>query len=98
MVCPLTSLSLSVCLPVLGMSGTFDEQLWLDMAILASTEARALNNGPASDTFLFPGGGLTYFSPDINIFRSDPPARPPAPARPLSLTRPSMRARGCLSM
>ena len=58
-------------MPVLGLSGTFDEQLWLDQAILVSTEGRALHN-KAERTFIFAAGGLTYFSPDINIFRCGP--------------------------
>ena len=70
------------------MSGTFDEQLWLDMAIAVSTEARALNNKEQGrDVFIYPGGGLTYFSPDINIFRYA--FRPRAPTRTCVTTVPA---------
>ena len=60
---------------VLGLSGTYDEQLWLDQAILVSTEGRALHN-KVERTLIFAAGGLTFFSPDINIFRCAFPPRP----------------------
>lgn len=46
---------------IIGMGATFDMDLVAEMASVISTEARAMNNQQQS--------GLTYFTPNINIFR-----------------------------
>eukprot|EP01102_Stenamoeba_stenopodia_P022491 TRINITY_DN9396_c0_g1_i1.p1 TRINITY_DN9396_c0_g1~~TRINITY_DN9396_c0_g1_i1.p1 ORF type:complete len:810 (+),score=200.12 TRINITY_DN9396_c0_g1_i1:156-2585(+) len=52
----------------IGISASFNRSLFFDIASVISTEARALYNSHAYKWPL-PVGGLTYFTPNVNIFR-----------------------------
>lgn len=53
----------------IGMAATFDDQLIFKVADVVSTEARAMNNVALAKGYHMKYGGLTFWTPNINIFR-----------------------------
>lgn len=53
----------------IGMAATFDDQLIFKVADVVSTEARAMNNVASAKGYHMKYGGLTFWTPNINIFR-----------------------------
>ena len=53
----------------IGMAATWDEELMLDVATIISDEGRAKHHFYASEDVYAMYGGLTFWSPNINIFR-----------------------------
>lgn len=53
----------------IGMAATWDEDLMLDVATTISDEGRAKHHFYASEDVYAMYGGLTFWSPNINIFR-----------------------------
>ncbi len=53
----------------IGMAATWDEDLMLDVATVISDEGRAKHHYYASEDVYAMYGGLTFWSPNINIFR-----------------------------
>jgi beta-glucosidase-like glycosyl hydrolase len=54
----------------IGLGGSFNRSLWLNMAQVISTEARAMHNvDPFGKIWEIPVGSLACFAPNINIFR-----------------------------
>ncbi|MCA8901652.1 MAG: glycoside hydrolase family 3 C-terminal domain-containing protein [Hyphomonas sp.] len=53
----------------IGMAATWDEDLMLDISTTISDEARAKYNFYSSEDVYAMYGGLTFWSPNINIFR-----------------------------
>lgn len=53
----------------IGMAATFDDQLIFKVADVVSTEARAMNNIATAKNYHMKYGGLTFWTPNINIFR-----------------------------
>lgn len=53
----------------IGMAATFDDSLIRQVADVISTEARAMNNVAVKKGYYMKYGGLTFWTPNINIFR-----------------------------
>jgi len=53
----------------IGMAATFDDSLIRKVADVISTEARAMNNVAIAKGYYMKYGGLTFWTPNINIFR-----------------------------
>jgi len=53
----------------IGLGATFDEELALRVSTAISDEARAMHNAAAAKGYHKQYGGLTFWTPNINIFR-----------------------------
>ena len=53
----------------IGLAATFDDQLALQESTAISDEARAMYNAASADDYHQRYGGLTFWTPNINIFR-----------------------------
>lgn len=53
----------------IGLGATFDEELALRVSSAISDEARAMHNAAAAKGYHMQYGGLTFWTPNINIFR-----------------------------
>ena len=53
----------------IGLGATFDEELALRVSTAISDEARAMHNAAAAKGYHMQYGGLTFWTPNINIFR-----------------------------
>ncbi len=53
----------------IALGATFDEELVKDVAIAISGEARAIYNASSSKGFYHKYNGLTFWTPNVNIFR-----------------------------
>lgn len=53
----------------IGMAATFDENLMLKVSTAISDEARAMHNAAKNKGYHKQYGGLTFWTPNINIFR-----------------------------
>src|ERR1700684_2099846 len=53
----------------IGLAATFDDKLALQESTVISDEARAMYNAAQADDYHQRFGGLTFWTPNINIFR-----------------------------